>query len=91
MIEVEVVSPATNPVFTQSSGSLVLPMESDCGVSESAGLLEVKWRFLVCGTWDDVAQIDWSVLSQNITGRSDCSCCKLVRIGTGSQAVEEQI
>ena len=70
MIEVEVVSPATNPVFTQSSGSLVLPMESDCSVSESAGLLEVKWRFLVSWTWDDVAQIDWSVLSQNITGEA---------------------
>ena len=90
MIEVEVVSPATNPVFTQSSGSLVLPMESDCSVSESAGLLEVKWRFLVSWTWDDVAQIDWSVLSQNITGEAIAPAVARSG-GTGSQAVENDL
>ena len=90
IIEVEVANPATNPVFTQSSGSLVLPMESDCSVSESAGLLEVKWRFLVSWTWDDVAQIDWSVLSQNITGEAIAPAVARSG-GTGSQAVENDL
>ena len=89
-IEVEVATPATNPVFTQSSGSLVLPVESDCSVSESTGLLEVKWRFLVSWTWDDVAQIDWSVLSQNITGEAIAPAVAQSG-GTGSQAVENDL
>tara|TARA_B100000614_G_scaffold76762_2_gene68618 strand:- start:3764 stop:10819 length:7056 start_codon:yes stop_codon:yes gene_type:complete len=89
-IEVEVTNPATNPMFTQSSGSLVLPMESDCSVSESAGLLEVKWRFLVSWTWDDVAQIDWNVLSQNITGEAIAPAVAQSG-GTGSQAVENDL
>ena len=89
-IEVEVANPATNPVFSQSSGSLVLPMESDCSVSESAGLIEVKWRFLVSWTWDDVAQIDWSALSQNITGEAIAPAVAQSG-GTGSQAVENDL
>ncbi|MEE2759569.1 MAG: hypothetical protein VYA86_06290 [Candidatus Thermoplasmatota archaeon] len=89
-ILVEVINPATNPVFTQPSGSLVLPMESDSSVSESGGLLEVKWRFLVSWTWDDVSQIDWSVLSQNITGEAIAPALAQSG-GTGSQAVENDL
>ena len=63
-------------------------MESDCSVSESAGLLKSS-GFLVSWTWDDVAQIDWSVLSQNITGEAIAPAVARSG-GTGSQARRER-
>ena len=89
-ILVEVTNPSTSAIFTQPSGSNVLPMQPDCSVTEIGGLLEVKWRFLVSWTWDDVSQIDWFVLGQNITGEAIAPAAAQSG-GTGSQAVENDL
>ncbi|MDG1525302.1 MAG: hypothetical protein P8Q90_04465, partial [Candidatus Thalassarchaeaceae archaeon] len=86
----EVANPSTSPVFTQISGAAQLPMESDCAVTEISDVLEIDWRFLVSWTWDDVAQIDWSALSYNITGEA-IAPAQAQSGGSGSQAVENDL
>ena len=90
MIAFEVDNPATSPTFTQISGAAQLPMESDCSVTENAGILEIDWRFRVSWTWDDVAQIDWSALGYNVTGEA-IAPAQAQSGGTGSQAVENDL
>ncbi|MCS5534465.1 MAG: hypothetical protein NZ802_01285, partial [Candidatus Poseidoniales archaeon] len=46
----EVENPSTAPIFTQISGINQLPLESNCSVTESAGILEIDWRFRVSWT-----------------------------------------
>ncbi len=86
----EVANPSTAAIFTQVSGNAQLPMESDSSVTENAGTLEIDWRFRVSWTWDDVAQIDWSALSYNITGEA-IAPAHAQSGGSGSQAVENDL
>ena len=86
----EVENPSTTALFSQTSGQNKLPMESDCSVTESAGILEIDWRFRVSWTWDDVTQIDWSALSYNITGEAIAPAAAQSG-GSGSQAVENDL
>ena len=86
----EVANPSTTATFTQISGQAQAPMELDCSVSETAGVLEIDWRFSISWTWDDVAQIDWSVLGQNITGEAIAPATAQSG-GSGSQAVENDL
>jgi len=86
----EVANPSTTAIFTQISGASQLPMEADCSVVESAGTLEINWRFRVSWTWDDVAQIDWSALGYNVTGEAIAPAVAQSG-GSGSQAVENDL
>jgi len=86
----EVENPSTTATFTQISGQAQAPMELDCSVTETAGVLEVGWKFQISWTWDDVAQIDWSALSQNITGEAIAPASARSG-GSGSQAVENDL
>ncbi len=86
----EVENPSTTATFTQISGLAQAPMELDCSVTETAGVLEIDWRFRISWTWDDVTQIDWSALSQNITGESIAPATAQSG-GSGSQAVENDL
>ena len=89
-VVVEVVNPSTTATFNQISGQNQLPMELDCSVTESGGILEIDWRFRVSWTWDDVSQIDWSVLGYNITGEAIAPAIAQSG-GSGSQAVENDL
>ena len=86
----QVENPSTTAIFSQTSGQNKLPMESNCSVTESAGILEIDWRFRVSWTWDDVTQIDWSALSYNITGEAIAPAIAQSG-GSGSQAVENDL
>mgnify|MGYP000942429498 CR=1 FL=1 len=86
----EVDAPSTNATFSQVSGSNQLPMETNCTVTENAGILEIDWRFRVSWTWDDVTQIDWSALSYNVTGEAIAPAVAQSG-GSGSQAVENDL
>ena len=91
LVVFEVANPSsTMATFSQTSGQNQLPMELDCSVTEIGGILEIDWRFRVSWTWDDVAQIDWSSLSYNLTGEAIAPAVAQSG-GSGSQAVENDL